>query len=78
MVDLTRQPSKGASRPLASPTGERRHGIDRVISLLETLLRQRAPTRVAAIACLVNALRSTAYEIVNRLIEADILENVGP
>ncbi|WP_445505008.1 IclR family transcriptional regulator [Microvirga sp. G4-2] len=77
MDDLTRRSSKDAPQPPASPSGERQRGIDRVISLLEALLRQRAPTRIGDIARLINAPRSTTYEIVNRLIEADILENVG-
>ena len=57
--------------------GERKRGIDRVIILLEALLRQRAPMRVGEIARLIGAPRSTTYEIVNRLVEADMLETVG-
>ncbi|MCX5580104.1 IclR family transcriptional regulator [Kaistia terrae] len=56
---------------------ERKRGIDRVIILLEALFRQRAPMRVGDIARLIGAPRSTTYEIVNRLLEADMLETVG-
>lgn len=58
-------------------SGERRRGIDRVIMLLEALLRQRAPMRVGDIAKMIDAPRSTTYEIVNSLLEAEMLENVG-
>ncbi|WP_352808418.1 IclR family transcriptional regulator [Mesorhizobium sp. M0909] len=57
--------------------GERRRGIDRVIMLLEALLRHRAPMRVGDIAKMIGAPRSTTYEIVNSLLEAEMLENVG-
>jgi DNA-binding IclR family transcriptional regulator len=57
---------------------ERRRGIDRVIMLLEALLRHRAPVRVGDIAKMIKAPRSTTYEIVNSLLDAEILENVGP
>lgn len=78
MDDLTRRSPKGVPQPSVPTSRERQRGIDRVISLLEALLRQRAPTRIGDIARLINAPRSTTYELVNRLIEADILENVGP
>jgi len=57
--------------------GERKRGIDRVIMLLEALLRHRAPMRVGDIARAINAPRSTTYEIVNSLLEAELLETVG-
>ena len=57
--------------------GERKRGIDRVIMLLEALLKHRAPARVGDIAKMINAPRSTTYEIVNSLLEAEMLENVG-
>lgn len=57
--------------------GERRRGIDRVIMLLEALLKHRAPMRVGDIAKMIGAPRSTTYEIVNSLLEAEMLENVG-
>jgi DNA-binding IclR family transcriptional regulator len=77
MDNSTGRSPKGVPQPPASPSGERQRGIDRVISLLEALLRQRAPTRIGDIARLIKAPRSTTYEIVNRLIEAGILENIG-
>jgi DNA-binding IclR family transcriptional regulator len=66
-------------QPPAAAVGpnERRRGIDRVIILLEALLRRRAPMKVGEIARMIGAPRSTAYEIVNRLLEADMLETVG-
>ena len=61
-----------------APRGsERKRGIDRVIMLLEALLKHRAPVRVGDIAKMINAPRSTTYEIVNSLLEAEMLENVG-
>jgi DNA-binding IclR family transcriptional regulator len=77
-MDIT--PSFGEeARPPSASSGERerRRGIDRVIMLLEALLRQRAPTRIGELARLIDAPRSTTYEIVNRLVEADMLETVG-
>lgn len=56
---------------------DRRRGIDRVIMLLEALLKHRAPMRVGDIARMIDAPRSTTYEIVNSLLEAEMLENVG-
>ena len=62
----------------APRNGERRRGIDRVIMLLDALLRHRVPMRVGDIAKAIGAPRSTTYEIVNSLLEAEMLENVGP
>ncbi|OWK19882.1 transcriptional regulator [Mesorhizobium amorphae CCBAU 01583] len=62
---------------VAPQNAERRRGIDRVIMLLEALLRHRAPMRVGDIAKMIGAPRSTTYEIVNSLLEAEMLENVG-
>src|SRR5947209_2094817 len=62
---------------LEAREGDRRRGIDRVIMLLEALLRHRAPMRAGDIARMINAPRSTTYEIVNRLLEAEILVKVG-
>lgn len=56
---------------------ERKRGIDRVIMLLGALMKHRAPARVGDIAKMINAPRSTTYEIVNSLLEAEMLENVG-
>lgn len=68
----------GRAEPKAQPQGgERRRGIDRVIILLEALLRRREPMRVGDIARMIGAPRSTTYEIVNSLLEAEMLETVG-
>ena len=56
---------------------DRRRGIDRVIQLLDALLQRRSPMRAGDLARVLNAPRSTTYEIVNRLIEAEMLESVG-
>jgi DNA-binding IclR family transcriptional regulator len=63
--------------PASPPNGERKRGIDRVIMLLEALLQHRAPVRPSNIAKLIGAPRSTTYEIVNSLINAEMLEPVG-
>jgi DNA-binding IclR family transcriptional regulator len=70
---------RNSSDPMANEAGmsERRRGIDRAIMLLEALLRHRAPMKVSDIARMLGAPRSTVYEIVNRLLKADMLENVG-
>ncbi|WP_018181371.1 IclR family transcriptional regulator [Kaistia granuli] len=73
----TAYPNEARQEAATSAGGERKRGIDRVIILLEALLRQRAPMRVGDIARLIGAPRSTTYEIVNRLLEADMLETVG-
>ena len=64
-------------RMVAAAPVERQNGIDRVVEILETLLRLHAPTKIGDIARKMGAPRSTVYAIVNRLIEADILESVG-
>lgn len=65
------------AEPREARGSERKRGIDRVIMLLEALLKHRAPVRVGDIAKMINAPRSTTYEIVNSLLEAEMLENVG-
>jgi DNA-binding IclR family transcriptional regulator len=65
------------SRAAAAVPAERQNGIDRAIELLDTLLRLHAPTKIGEIARTMGAPRSTIYAIVNRLVEADILESVG-
>jgi DNA-binding IclR family transcriptional regulator len=62
---------------LAPATGDRQRGIDRLIALLDALMRLRTPTRAGDLAREIGAPRSTVYEIVNRLLAADILEPVG-
>lgn len=71
-------PASAASRKDEAKSMERRRGIDRVIILLDALLKHREPMRVGDIARLINAPRSTTYEIVNSLLEAEMLEQVGP
>lgn len=65
-----------ASRPVGGPSGRQR-GIDRVIEVLELLLRRRQPMTAGDIARALGAPRSTVYEIVNRLGEAQMLEAAG-
>lgn len=67
--------SEKAGAPLHG--SERRRGIDRVIMLLEALLQHRAPMRTGDIARMIKAPRSTTYEIVNSLLDAQMLETVG-
>lgn len=71
------QTPKGAATAPHAATGDRQKGIDRVIALLEGLLRLRAPAKPGDLAKLIGAPRSTTYEIVNRLIEAEMLDYVG-
>jgi DNA-binding IclR family transcriptional regulator len=52
----------------------RARGIDRTIELLECLHVARQPLRIGDIARRLNAPRSTIYELVNRLLQAAILE----
>jgi DNA-binding IclR family transcriptional regulator len=75
-MDVAEKTVKAADLAEARPN-ERRRGIDRVIVLLEALLQRRTPMKVGEIAHMIGAPRSTAYEIVNRLLQADMLETVG-
>jgi DNA-binding IclR family transcriptional regulator len=80
-MDRRTTPASKRSRPASGKgrkdTSDRRRGIDRVIALLDALLQQHRPTRIGDIARSIGAPRSTTYEIVSRLIEADILEAYG-
>jgi len=67
----------GGREGIDNKGADRRRGIDRVIILLEALLRHRAPMKAGDIARMIDAPRSTTYEIVNRLVEAELLETVG-
>jgi DNA-binding IclR family transcriptional regulator len=58
-------------------TGERQRGIDRVLGLLDLLLRRRQPMGAGDIARALGAPRSTTYEIISRLTEAQLLEPAG-
>lgn len=55
---------------------ERQNGIDRAVEVLEALLYLRRPCKIGELATQMKAPRSTVYAIVNRLLLADILENV--
>ncbi len=62
----------------ALPTGHARaRGLDRAIELLECLHGTAEPLRIGEIAKRLGAPRSTIYEIVNRFVEAGILEIYG-
>ena len=69
--------STAKSKQDAKPVRERQNGIDRAIELLDALLRLRAPTRIGDLAKRIGAPRSTLYSVVNRLVTAGILEDVG-
>ena len=74
---MAKTPAVREREMTTAPESDRRRGIDRVIMLLESLLQHRAPMRAGDIARMLSAPRSTIYEIVNRLVEAEILETVG-
>jgi DNA-binding IclR family transcriptional regulator len=54
--------------------GSRARGVDRAIKLLECLHEARQPLRIGEIARRLSAPRSTVYELVNRFLQAAILE----
>lgn len=56
---------------------ERQKGIDRALDLLDGLMRARMPMRPGELARLIGAPRSTIYEIVNRLLDAGLLDYIG-
>jgi DNA-binding IclR family transcriptional regulator len=60
--------------PKAGADLGRVRGIDRAIELLECLHAARQPLRIGEIARRLNAPRSTVYELVNRFLDAAILE----
>ncbi len=64
------------SRTVANsqPALERQSGVDRVVDIFEELLRSRAPVRVGDLARRLGAPRSTLYNLVNRLVAAELLE----
>lgn len=59
------------------PARERQNGIDRLIEILDALLRLHAPVKVGDLAKHLGAPRSTLYAITSRLLEAGILETTG-
>jgi len=60
---------------LNAAVSNRARGIDRAIELLEALHAARGPMKIGDLAKRIGAPRSTAYELVNRFIEAGILES---
>ena len=53
---------------------DRQRGVDRVIDIFEALLRSRQPVKVSDLARRLGAPRSTLYNLVNRLVAAELLE----
>ena len=65
------------NRPLPKTeavSSERQSGVDRVVDIFEELLRSHAPVRVGDLARRLAAPRSTIYNLVNRLVAAELLE----
>jgi len=60
----------------AVPSSDRQSGVDRVVDIFEELLRSRAPVRVGDLARRLGAPRSTLYNLVNRLVAAELLETM--
>jgi DNA-binding IclR family transcriptional regulator len=60
--------------PASAPATQRVRGIDRVIAIFQCLHEYRKPQRVSTIAKAIEAPRSTTYDVINRLLEAGILE----
>jgi len=65
----------GRIKDATERSGARARGIDRAIELLEALHAARGPLKIGELARRIDAPRSTAYELVNRFIEAGILES---
>ena len=66
-----------AEKTSTQPARERQNSIDRTVEVLDALLKLHAPAKVGDLARLIGAPRSTLYSIINRLIEAGILEAAG-
>ena len=66
--------SKVVSKKEAASSGDRQSGVDRVVAIFEELLRSRAPVRIGDLARRLGAPRSTLYNLVNRLVAAELLE----
>ena len=60
--------------PASAPATQRARGIDRVIAIFQCLHEFRKPQKVSVIARAIEAPRSTTYAVINRLLEAGILE----
>jgi len=72
---MSKQASAGRSPAGQAPAGQARaRGVDRAIDLLDCLHAAREPLRIGDIARRLGAPRSTVYELVNRFLEAAILE----
>lgn len=54
--------------------GGRERGIDRLVQIFEFLHGRREPMRIGALAKALNAPRSSIYNLVNALAEAELLE----
>ena len=68
--------SKAEPKTEAASSGDRQSGVDRVLDIFEELLRSRAPVRVGELARRLGAPRSTLYNLVNRLVVAELLESM--
>ena len=66
--------SKAEPNKEAASSGDRQSGVDRVLDIFEELLRSRAPVRVGDLARRLGAPRSTLYNLVARLVAAELLE----
>ena len=66
--------SKAKPNEEAISSGDRQSGVDRVLDIFEDLLRSRTPARVGDLARRLGAPRSTLYNLVNRLVAAELLE----
>jgi DNA-binding IclR family transcriptional regulator len=65
-----------AKSDAATPV-ERQRGVDRVVDIFEELLKSRRPVKVGDLARRLSAPRSTLYNLVNRLVTAELLEVTG-
>jgi len=78
MSDVQQPKPENAVAGLSPRGADRQRGVDRVIGLLELLLQRRQPMSAGDIARSLGAPRSTIYELVNRLVDAQMLEPAGP
>jgi DNA-binding IclR family transcriptional regulator len=63
-----------AAAAIADIAGGRQRGIDRTVDLFEALRREGRPMRIGDLAARIGAPRSSVYEIVNRMIGAQLFE----
>ncbi|MCP8940391.1 IclR family transcriptional regulator [Alsobacter sp. SYSU M60028] len=71
---LKSQERTNGQRRAAAGQGTRERGIDRVVQLLAALHRHGRPVRIGELCALVEAPRSSTYEIVRTLVDAGLLE----